>query len=246
VSGSPGRPLTVPRRFCGPPEVANGGYVAGVLAERLGSSAEVTLRAPIPLETQLEVHMDDRGRLELRAGDTVYAEAASTEVHLDVHPPVAFADALEVSNAGFSRFAGYQFPGCFVCGTARAFGDGLRIEPGRVPGRTTVAAPWVPDDSLTREGELVKPRFIWAALDCAGAYALHGAEAHDGPMVLGRIRAKVMHTVAAGEKCVVTGWPIGGDGRKFFAGTALFSEQGWIAALAESTWFPAEGKVEGA
>ena len=52
--------LTIPKRFRGPPESGNGGYVAGVFAEQLQLSAdqgiEITLRAPIPLDKTLTVH----------------------------------------------------------------------------------------------------------------------------------------------------------------------------------------------
>ena len=47
--------LVVERRFCGPAESGNGGYVSGLLAQRVGadaggSAAVVTLRMPPPLE----------------------------------------------------------------------------------------------------------------------------------------------------------------------------------------------------
>ena len=37
----------------------------------------------------------------------------------------------------------------------------------------------------------------------------------------------------AGEPCVVAAWPLGEDGRKLFAGTALFAEDGELLALAQ-------------
>jgi hypothetical protein len=39
-----------------------------------------------------------------------------------------------------------------------------------------------------------------------------------------------------GERCVVVSWPLGEDGRKLFAGTALFAEDGELLALARQTW----------
>jgi acyl-CoA thioesterase len=35
---------------------------------------------------------------------------------------------------------------------------------------------------------------------------------------------------------VVASWPLGEDGRKLFAGTALFAEDGELLALARQTW----------
>ena len=46
--------MTIPRRFRGPPNSGNGGYVCGMLARNIAGAAEVTLRAPPPLETALD------------------------------------------------------------------------------------------------------------------------------------------------------------------------------------------------
>ena len=46
---------TIQRRFCGPPNSGNAGYVCGMLARHITGAAEVTLRAPPPLETELDV-----------------------------------------------------------------------------------------------------------------------------------------------------------------------------------------------
>ena len=40
----------------------------------------------------------------------------------------------------------------------------------------------------------------------------------------------------AGEQCVVTAWPLGEDGRKLHAGTALFAADGELLALAKQVW----------
>jgi hypothetical protein len=241
--------LTVERRFCGPPEYGNGGYVAGLLFEALvprGQCAEVTLRRPVPLDTELALRPFERGGGgELVLGDEVLAELRESDLAMEVHPHVDFAEAQRAS-AGFPLAARFQFRGCFVCGADRAARDGLHIRPGPVPHRTTVAAPWVPDQNLSGETDLVRPRYLWAALDCPGAYALHHAGADQGPLVLGRMTAKLLHPLAAGERCVVAAWPIGADGAKLFAGTALYNQDGWLVALARQTWFPGTGKVPGA
>jgi hypothetical protein len=113
-----------------------------------------------------------------------------------------------------------------VCGHARA--DGLRIFAATVPGRDVVAAPWVP-----RAGE-TEPAFVWAALDCPGAYAT-GALGR-GAVVLGRLTAEVRRVPRAGERCVVVGWPLASDGRKHHAGTALFGEDDGVIGVARAVW----------
>ena len=41
---------------------------------------------------------------------------------------------------------------------------------------------------------------------------------------------------ATGERCVVVAWPLGEDGRKLFAATALLGEHGELLARARQTW----------
>ena len=53
--------FTIPKRFCGPPDSGNGGYVCGLLAGYVEGDAEVTLRMPTPLERPLDVVRDKDG-----------------------------------------------------------------------------------------------------------------------------------------------------------------------------------------
>jgi hypothetical protein len=78
------------------------------------------------------------------------------------------------------------------------------------------------------------PEIVWAAIDCPGAYAV-GAEGR-GDIVLGRMTARVDRVPEAGETCVVASWPLGADGRKLYAGTALFAQDGELLAVARQTW----------
>ena len=47
---------------------------------------------------------------------------------------------------------------------------------------------------------------------------------------------QVRNRVRSGEKCVVIGWLIKHDGRKHFSGTAIYSEDGSLAAVAHAIW----------
>jgi hypothetical protein len=214
--------LVIDRKFRGPTHSANGGYTCGLLASFMHGPSEVTLRLPPPLERPLEVVTD--GPLELRDGEEVVAEAASAELELDVPDPIAFDEAAAAALPEGDRES--VFPECFVCGWARE--DGMRIYPGPVEGRDVFAATWVP------RPELISSEFVWAALDCPGAYSLHFGQR--GNPVLGRLAARVEHLPQAGEWCVVLGWPLGEDGRKLYAGTALFGEDGRRLGAARATW----------
>ncbi len=227
--------VIIDQRFRGPPESGNGGYVCGVVAGLVGGTAEVTLRRPPPLDRPLQVTRLDDGGIALRDGETIIAEGAPAPVEIEAPEPVSFTDAEEASRSylGFRR---HDFPTCLVCGPQRTQGDGLRIFPGPIPGRDIVAAAWTPDASLAGEDSTVRPEFVWAALDCPGGWALFDEPNEGRPIVLGRQATRLIAPVQRGDRCVVIGWPLGEDGRKLYSGTALFSHNGELRAVARATW----------
>jgi hypothetical protein len=217
--------LVLPARYNGPAGSANGGYTCGVVAALVGEPAEVTLRLPPPLERPLRVERED-GRVEVYDGDALVAEGVPAQV--DVEPPAPVPlDEAERAAARYDGFREHAFPTCFVCGPERAEGDGLRVFAGTVEGRDAVAAPWTPAES--------RRELVWAALDCPGAFAV-GYAGGRGELVLGRLAARIDRVPHAGEPCVVVGWPLGEDGRKLYAGTALFTAGGELLAVARATW----------
>jgi hypothetical protein len=224
--------LTIDARFRGPSDSGNGGYTCGVVARHVGDPAEVTLRLPPPLDRSLRVEQEN-GRVAVYDGDALVAEARPAVVELDVPAPVTFAEAQDAA-ARYPGFEEHAFPSCFVCGPAREPGDGLRIFASPVPGRDVLAAPWVPAADLTGDDGTVRPEIVWAALDCPGAFAV--GFIGRGEIVLGRLAARIDRVPAAGERYVVIAWPLGEDGRKLYAGTALFSEAGTLHAVARATW----------
>jgi hypothetical protein len=216
--------VTISRRYRGPLDSANGGYAAGVLGSRLGASAEVTLRLPPPLERPLAVRRDGE-RLLLEDDGRLVAEAVAGDPSLAPPPPPTPSEA-EAASAGMGAWGAPQFAECFVCGV-REDGSGLGIHAGPVPGRNgLVAAAWVARD--------VTPEVVWAAIDCPGAYA--AGDPGRGEIVLGRMTARIERLPDEGEPCVVVGWPLGEDGRKLFAGTALYGRDGDVLAVARQVW----------
>ena len=216
--------VTIARRFRGPLTTANGGYTAGLLGARLGRAAEVTLRLPPPLERPLTVRRD-ADRLRLFDGELLVAEAEPGDPSLEAPAPPSPVEARTASE-GVGAFGPPQFAECFVCGV-RHDGTGLDIHPGAVPGRAgLVATTWVARD--------VTPEVVWASIDCPGAYAV--GETGRGEPVLGRMAARIERLPEEGEPCVVVGWPLGEDGRKLFAGTALYGRDGAVLARARQVW----------
>ncbi len=224
--------LTVARRFNGPPGSGNGGYVAGLLGGRFAGPAEVTLRAPIPLEKPL-VMVKDGSVLALRDGETLVADAVAKPLSLEVPAPPSFALAEALATKGGSGSdSAYQV--CLVCGRARAPGDGLRVycsATGSADGLQ--AGAWVPHPAFADAKGLIRPEFLWGALDCPGGSAVctDGSEA-----LTGRMHAVADADLPAGENCIVLAWPLGMEGRKRYSGTAVIDSQGRVRAKAFSTW----------
>ena len=216
--------ITIDPRFRGSDESANGGYASGLIAQLLDSAGEVTLRAPPPLGRPLRAERD--GDVRVWDGDVLVADARAVALDVDVPEPLRFEDARAAALPAGDPAS--PFPNCFVCGRNRPRGDGLRIFAGRVPDTDLVAATWAPDASLCR------PELVWAALDCPGAYACDAAGRGDA--LLGRLAARIERVPRPGERCVVVGWPLGEEGRKLFAGTALFGEADDVIGVARATW----------
>jgi hypothetical protein len=54
--------------------------------------------------------------------------------------------------------------------------------------------------------------------------------------LLGRFAVEIEELPRVGERCVVVGWPLGEEGRKLYAGTALLGEGERHLASARATW----------
>jgi len=150
-------------------------------------------------------------------------------------PPVSLEEAATAS-AAYSGFKHHPFPACFVCGPGRQRGDGLRIFPGPIAGRDLIAATWVPDESIGGCAGTVPAEIVWSALDCPGGIACNPTGRN--PVVLGRLAAELAEPVEVGRRYVVIAWPLGSEGRKRFAATAILSEEQKLCALARAIWFP--------
>jgi hypothetical protein len=215
--------ITFPRRYRGPLTSANGGYACGRLAVFVDADeVEVTLLLPPPLDRPLAVEHDGAA-VRLLDGAALVAEARPAPVEVKAPAPVSVAVA-EESRDRHVRGWSPAFNECFVCGVRD---DGLEIRVGPVAGREPLhASPIALHESF--------PEIVWAAIDCPGAYAV-GAEGR-GDIMLGRMTARVARVPDVGEPCVVTSWPLGEDGRKLYAGTALFAQDGELLAVARQVW----------
>jgi hypothetical protein len=236
-----GGTVLVAERFCGPSDSANGGYVSGLVAQWVGGAAEVELRRPPPLGTPMGVSVED-GHAEVTDpddGGLVLRGRALADDEPDVASPPAVT--LEEAREATKRYVGFErhpFPRCFTCGPEREDGDGLRIFPGQVAGREagTVASPWRPHDSLADEDGVVPAPVVWAALDCPTGFTAINADSDGLPYVLARFAVRIDAPVHAGRDHVVVGWPLGDDGRKHTAASALLDENGNVVARSRALW----------
>jgi acyl-coenzyme A thioesterase PaaI-like protein len=232
--------IVIAPRFRGPPEAGNGGYLCGLISAHVDGPAEVTLRRPAPLATDLAVERGDDGSVRVLDGPDLVAEGVRVPGGVATDPPSPVSIQVARAAGASSRLRFYPsehpFPTCFVCGPDRRPGDGLRIIVGRVAGRDLSADVWHPSPGLAHSDGTIRPEFLWAALDCAGGIGAAGDSFNCQPYVLGRLSARLLGPVTAGEPHVVVGWRLATEGRKIMAGSALFTAGGQAVAVARATW----------
>ena len=54
--------------------------------------------------------------------------------------------------------------------------------------------------------------------------------------MLGQLTGSIRGQVQPGDKCVAMGWPLQVEGRKRFAGSAVYSASGELVAIARAVW----------
>src|SRR5829696_1766661 len=227
--------LVIDAAHVGLPEIAHGGYVAGILTAALAvDSSRVRLRRPVPSGRLLRVERPDAGGVELHDGADLLADGVEADVLLHVPDAVDPGEALAAARR-FPGMAHHPFPGCLCCGPEHP--RGLRVFPGPVSGRGIVAAHWVPPGRHAADGGALPPELVCAALDCPQLWALmvHAPATTSDRVVTTMLETRLERPVAAGEAHVVIGWPIGRDGRRWLAGAAVFGPSGELCAAGRQT-----------
>ncbi len=150
-------------------------------------------------------------------------------------PPKPSDAAISAALPNYPGAKNSPIPHCFVCGVERPVGDALRVFASPVDeGHKMVAAHWEPHQNMADDDGLILERYVFAALDCPGAYAFYGET--NASMLLGRIVGDVTGKVRAGDACTVMAWQEGSEGRKAFAGSAVLGPDGKPVASAYATW----------
>ncbi len=235
--------LVIPEIYRGPPRSGNGGYVAGRFAALIDPKGpvEVTLRAPIPLDQEMSVKRYPDGSVVISQGETLIAEAQASSLDIEVPSPPDWevTRAAEPKSYSFLERVNSLIPGgkglhpiCFCCGADHP--DGARVFAAPVNDGEQVAAIWPTRTEWADEQGNLLPELIWTALDCPGQFAFLADEVFTG--MLGRLTAQIYHEVKAGEEYQITGWRMGVEGKKNFAGTAMFDRDQRLIAAARAVW----------
>lgn len=221
--------IVVPADHTGPASSAQGGIAAGLLAAELEGPAEVRLHAPPPLGTPLKVEATATG-FEARLDDTVILSARAAPVDIQVPS----ADLETARRSGYPA-AHSIAPHCIVCGDRHP--RGLEVHPGPIEGSSVIGTEWTPPAWTATESGTVRDDLVWGVLDCPGSWSfLAGGGFPEGHFpALGSIVVELLAPIAVGEPVVVLGWPVGVDGRKYRAASALLALDGRTLAVSTQT-----------
>lgn len=216
----------------GPKNLSNGGFACGTFAGLVGGTAEVTLRAGVPLETELRARVSG-DRAEVTSADHTLAEVERVEPFV-LEPPVRPT----VHQAELARqrhpFRGVEHPltDCVVCGPGRR--DGLQVTPGPLEDQVDVlASPFRPTERYAVRGE-VRTAAVWGALDCP-SYPAAAMRARRF-CLLGSLRAHQTRPVHVGEDLVVVGWTVREGVRSVSTASAILTGDGAVVASAQAVW----------
>lgn len=224
--------------FQGPTGSGQGGWSAHRLRLAAGRPVTVAIRAPIPVERDLEIvdaPGDDGWWLVDPAGPaTPVLEAAPWTPDVPDTDPVGIVDAA-LAGRRFPYADPHPVPHCFSCGNQP---DSMQVHAGPLDDRrwaTDWTVPWwaVKPDGTVDEGAL------WAAIDCTQAwYVGKGNSGEHGVTV--QLAVEVVLPLVAGASYALVAWagdyPAGWDGRKRGACGAVFDERGRCVARSRSFW----------
>ena len=243
------RTIVIERRFRGPDlggGTGNGGYFCGLAALAVGPdvrAVEIKRTTGVPLGRPLTVRMVAEGA-EIHDNEGLIARTSAEEIVVSVPAPPPLDVARQASARFLERLergeVGHMFPECFVCGHRRAPGDGLRLFAGPLDGGPGDKAgvrvgAWKPDGAFLDERGLLRPEFVWSALDCPGGWAIAG------PANTGTLQVEILGPVDGRQELIVMGWPMAAHAarpgsRRRFAGTAMFDARGRLRARGAAIW----------
>ncbi|MBP8248413.1 hypothetical protein [Phenylobacterium sp.] len=231
--------IIVPRQFRGPPVTANGGYICGVLSNAVGGRGSAMLRSGVPLDVPVTLTPGEDGGVVLTNAEGLplgsAKPAADDAIPMPPTPPT-IEEARRYQAA--SRFAQKSLHrGCFSCCIEREAGEGLGVHVGQIDGAPegVCAGLWTPHANFANPDGTMPDEITWAALDCSGSMAWW-VKTETPVGLLGTMAGEVLVKPKAGETYVVVAWADRVEGRKHFAGVALFDGAGQVMARSGQIW----------
>src|SRR5450759_751616 len=76
--------VTIPAKYKGPPDIANGGYVCSLLAKYIFYVIVVRIKRPSPLDRELQIRAGDDGIYYLMGGYQIIIQAKPGVIDLTV------------------------------------------------------------------------------------------------------------------------------------------------------------------
>nr|WP_107909581.1 hypothetical protein [Streptomyces chartreusis] len=234
--------IVVPELYVGYPEVAFGGYIAGVLAERSGArTVRVDFRGPVPVEVPVRIAETADEGVELGEAERPLAAARPAELPLEVPAAPSWDEA----DAAAERFRAAPPSGvvdCFGCGL-RTADRGLRVHGTPVPDLGLVASAWTPSHTFADADGLLPTQLVWGALDCPGHWAGRFLGTLRAGAVTASLTGTVLRPVVAGEPHISYAWLVSESGRKHTMGVALATAEGELCGVSEALWIDPKAAV---
>jgi hypothetical protein len=199
----------------------------------------ISLRSPIPLETELSVVTVGEDHWQAGFEDTsewrLVLEGRPALRHFASTEPVSFEAAADAR----SRFRATDHPAplCFSCGTHPA---SMCVHNGPLLDQTgRFASDWTPPAWVGSDDGVVDAPTIWAVLDCASGFYVGQDEERPAGVTV-QYEVEMLTDVLVEQPHVVVAWngvhPDHWDGRKRGAGSCIFDTSGALLAQSSSFW----------
>lgn len=216
-----------------------------------GYALSVRLCKPTPLDTPLvlaqnaiESYVMTQATTADAVADAISADAVIAAASWQPWTPpdvprLPTTAALRQASLRYRGFAGSAaeslYEHCFVCSRQRRESDGLGVFAGPLQHSLTVACDWHSDERWceAQARRQVASRFVWAALDCPGYFAVGADRA---PCLLAEMQLRQLRPVPSAAPLAILGWPLQFSGRRRLAATGIFSASGEVLALAKTLW----------
>jgi hypothetical protein len=237
--------IEISDKYCGPPMSGNGGYIAGITANKIRNSAAVVkIKAPAPLNKSLIYSLNsNNNEINLLSKDSKEVIAAAMEdsdFYMNL-PELGQLSLDEIENPSeeYLGFRKHPFPTCFVCGPKRLPKDGMRIFSAKISDQFGFShlhgAFWNPWKDLATADGKIRNEIIWSALDCPGGFAVSYVE--PCMIVLVKLRARILESIFTEVPYAILSWEMGRNRRQRIAGTAIYriSDRKCVA-YSEALW----------